>query len=442
MESFLRSDLGCPNENMSELDMISKVYENTLKQLHELKVQSLSNKSTLKEFFLRSLITSEFISDSDRSKIKEYVFNIEFENLILISISIDNINDMPADKMYSHKIALCKTIPQLIKNDFRCEVVNMPDGEIALLLNFRNKDKNSFDLLLDSLGKIREISKQLSNTTVTIGIGGIANSIDECAQAYKKAVEMVKYRFVLGLDKTIYKKYLDENICTNLCYPNELEDKLISSIRLNKREDFIDVLESMIDIIQYHSYPETVSAFFNITTACIKTINQVLAQSTNKYYLNFDEFRNIFSKLLTIDQAKKWLLNLFDEYQQIVAQISNLKNTKHYSLVNKIQDYIKQNFHNPNLSVESIADLTGYTSYYFSKIFKDILGININEYIKQLRINKAKELLETTDYKTNNISDMCGFTNVSNFYLVFKKEVGLTPSLYREYVRQGGDVKP
>jgi len=70
------------------------------------------------------------------------------------------------------------------------------------------------------------------------------------------------------------------------------------------------------------------------------------------------------------------------------------------------------------------------------------LGININEYIKQLRINKAKELLETTDYKTNEISDMSGFTNVSNFYLVFKKEVGLTPSSYREYFKQSGGVKP
>ena len=49
------------------------------------------------------------------------------------------------------------------------------------------------------------------------------------------------------------------------------------------------------------------------------------------------------------------------------------------------------------------------------------------------RINKAKELLGMEENKINEIPNMVGFTNISHFYAVFKKEVGLTPAAFREY---------
>ena len=111
----------------------------------------------------------------------------------------------------------------------------------------------------------------------------------------------------------------------------------------------------------------------------------------------------------------------------MIEEINLLKNNKHYNLVEKIQNNIQQNYSNINLSAESLADTIGYTPYYFSKIFKEITGINVSDYIRQVRINKAKELLGMEENKINEIPNMVGFTNISHFYAVFKKEVGLTP---------------
>ena len=88
-----------------------------------------------------------------------------------------------------------------------------------------------------------------------------------------------------------------------------------------------------------------------------------------------------------------------------------------------------------NLTVETLADLVGYTPYYFSRIFKEITGTNVSDFIKQVRLNKAKDLLKQDENRISDIPGMVGFINISHFYTVFKKEVGLTPAAYRDYIQ-------
>jgi two-component system response regulator YesN len=74
-----------------------------------------------------------------------------------------------------------------------------------------------------------------------------------------------------------------------------------------------------------------------------------------------------------------------------------------------VENNIKQNYGSVNLSTESLADTIGYTPYYFSKIFKEITGLNVSDYIRQIRINKAKEILSLEENKINEIPGMVGF---------------------------------
>lgn len=107
--------------------------------------------------------------------------------------------------------------------------------------------------------------------------------------------------------------------------------------------------------------------------------------------------------------------------------------TKKAKGIEKMQEYVKQNYMNINLSVELLAEAAGYSPYYFSKIFREITGQNVTDYIRKIRINKAKELLGNDNFRVNEIYTLIGFTNISQFYSVFKKDVGLTPMAYREY---------
>ncbi|MCL2866042.1 MAG: response regulator [Lachnospiraceae bacterium] len=100
-------------------------------------------------------------------------------------------------------------------------------------------------------------------------------------------------------------------------------------------------------------------------------------------------------------------------------------------VVEKAMEYIEKNF-TKEISLDDISHLVDVSPYYFSKIFKEMQGINFVEYLTNLRINYAKELLLSEDYSIKEICLMVGYTDPNYFSRLFKKWTNRTPSEYRE----------
>lgn len=421
-------------EFKGEFALIAHAFEDTVKQLTELEYKNAETNRKLKEEFLRCLLTNKVQADLQNRNQQEFSFNVDFSGVILVCVRIDNYHHLNNREKFSIETGLCRLLPDLLKSDFRCEAVNMLDGEIALLLNYVNASQNKFDELLSAMDRLRAAVQESLKTSLTIGIGGAAESIQGCSQAYQKALEMAKHRFILGFNKTIYPRLLEEILTSNVSFPEEFEAKLIKAIRLNDQDMFEESLRNTMVLLGIYPYSEAVSILFQIITGCVKAINQTTHQDHSKSYLHFDEFNSMFARLETLDQAYGWLMGLFSEYRKILEEINLIKSNKHYKMIEEIQAYIKNHYEDLNLCVESVAEAAGYTPYYFSKIFKDIAGMNVMDYIKKVRIDKAKELLEHSELKINDVAEAVGIPNTSHFYTIFKKDVGLTPSAYREYM--------
>lgn len=418
----------------AEIATISKVFNNALRHIDELELKSDDNNLKLKEEFLRRLLRGNISEETISSESVLYKFDIEFSNLILCCMRIDNHANIGWNKKLAYESTILSIFPEVLSKNFKYEVVNMYEGEFALLINFMNTNENSLNLVIRAMDDIRDITRKTLPITLSIGISGVSNSIPECTGCYEKAAELVKHRFILGVDHTIYQRLLDDITTTNVDYPDEMSDRLLKAIRMNKKEDFVSNLGDIIEFLKGYPYSKSISMLFQVISECIKTINQTSQQDSKKYYLGLDDINTIFSSLETLEQAMEWLINIFDNYQEMMDKINLLKNDKHYKLVEKMQAYIKENFRDCNMNVESLADMAGYTSYYFSKIFKDITGLAVIDYIRQVRINTAKKLLCIDEVKISDIPCMVGFSNPSYFYSIFKKDVGLTPSAYKEYI--------
>jgi ligand-binding sensor protein/AraC-like DNA-binding protein len=98
-------------------------------------------------------------------------------------------------------------------------------------------------------------------------------------------------------------------------------------------------------------------------------------------------------------------------------------------------EYIQENFHMA-ISLDDMAAKCNISTSYFSKLFKKAKGDNFANYINKIRIEKAKEYLETTDMPILNIGFELGFEDCGYFIKVFKKFEGMTPSVYRNEYQQ------
>lgn len=96
-----------------------------------------------------------------------------------------------------------------------------------------------------------------------------------------------------------------------------------------------------------------------------------------------------------------------------------------------VKKYVIEHF-NEDLSVESLGKMVYMAPSYLSSIFKKETGQNLNRYIKAYRMERAKDMLENTMAKIVDISNECGYANVSYFCSSFREYFGVSPQKYRE----------
>ena len=109
-------------------------------------------------------------------------------------------------------------------------------------------------------------------------------------------------------------------------------------------------------------------------------------------------------------------------------------------LCKKIADYVKENYA-MNVTLEGISDHLGYNKNYICGIFKRDTEITVMDYLKMVRIERACELIELSDYTFQQISMMVGFNSIHNFNKVFKLVVKSTPSQYKAKLNERNAVK-
>jgi len=105
-----------------------------------------------------------------------------------------------------------------------------------------------------------------------------------------------------------------------------------------------------------------------------------------------------------------------------------------HSKVEFTKKYILEHYRE-DLNLTGIANATYMNASYLSNLFKRKTGLSVVEYLTQVRLDKAKELLKATEMSANEIANDVGYADQSYFSRLFKKNTGMTPIEYRHMER-------
>jgi AraC-like DNA-binding protein len=108
---------------------------------------------------------------------------------------------------------------------------------------------------------------------------------------------------------------------------------------------------------------------------------------------------------------------------------SNVNMNRSYSLVSQLQNHITMHYRHA-ITMEELASLVQRTPNYVSRLFKEATGKSVTEYIQQVRILAACDLLTNSQMNVGEVSDFLGFCEQSYFNKVFKRLTGTLPSTY------------
>ena len=153
------------------------------------------------------------------------------------------------------------------------------------------------------------------------------------------------------------------------------------------------------------------------------------------FFAVFPEEVNYYEKLGRIKGIRELQLWLGNYFRWQLEYLGNRLNGRQADVMQRARRFIADNFANPELTLGSVAAYVGFNEKYFTTRFTKEVGTNFRDYLTDIRLNRAKKLMETTDLKMYEISDRVGYNNVEHFSRMFKKHFGISPGDYKKDLR-------
>lgn len=328
-------------------------------------------------------------------------------------------------------VMLCSKLRALL-SEFKADVCLWHTGVLFLLV-YLPRPYSKSELLNKQVGiveQVRTYIEEQSGIAVTIGVSLSESRPDMLGDVVRQAAQAMDTRIYFGKGKT---HYYNKNISrAQSIQVEDLNAKITNVITSAKDCDYTAVKDGISGLynkafggmMQYH-YLQHINAVLlgGITTQCLE-LNipyKAVFQSDTVPLPDVENFETVSEMY---NQFLLWFERLIEasNKQQIEEKSPRL---------NRILQYVSE-YYAKDIGLETIAEDFGLHKVYLAKIFKSETGKSVNEYIRNLRIEKAKELLSEEDVKISEIIGLVGFNNPQSFYSVFRQVTGVSPGKYRE----------
>jgi two-component system response regulator YesN len=417
--------------NKEELLMTLLKIKGSLQKIQDERDAEKSNRSLMKERFLNLLISGELILNNDEIMRQMELFGIALGQHQFIAAGIE-IDDMYSLWNNAEEISLWKFAVSNILNDiFGYEAghiaFNGPEGRIISIVGFEKQNDGNGNYI-EKYRWVCELVKRYLKFTITIGVGNPVDNFNAIRNSYLESLAALQNKVAVFDNKVIQASSISSESMSIGSYPNEVNEKLIIALRTNDNEEAVMLLNDVFNYIKEKrlSFEYVYIVVMGLVSLCLSFINETGKNVDLVFGKDFSPYTEIKSKA-SLDALHQWLVKLFETAMKFSDEG---KNTKSKKIVDSVREYISENYHDSNLSVEGIANGIYINSSYLRKIFKKELNMSVNDYIVDIRMQKAKEFIGNGNIRLSNVSEMVGYNDAGYFSKSFKKKYGFSPSGY------------
>lgn len=279
-------------------------------------------------------------------------------------------------------------------------------------------------------GRLLPLCLEKMSCTMTAGIGTQVKILSQVKTSYQTAKEAVRYQTILGNNQvipyhtiTIAEKesdfHLDESITL-----------LINMIKNEQLEDAFQIVSSCISSFLEQDNTDIIPVRILLSTM-INHITELLLQSnlreSDAFHYCLDSYDRLF-RLDTIEELQNMTNNLI---RSVIETFSSIRSGKNNALIESVITYLKENFTNPDISLNSTAGQFYVNASYLSRLFKQQMKTTFTKYLTELRLKHAGTLLATTSMRAYAVAQETGFRDAKYFSTCFRKYYGVTINEYR-----------
>ncbi|WNR43975.1 helix-turn-helix transcriptional regulator [Paenibacillus roseipurpureus] len=420
--------------DVDELNFISTAYQDAIHQLVKHESDEHSKRDALKTFALRRLISDASLPTPE--EIEQVDWDINFnQELQVCVLLIDDFAEFESNtsdvekRMY--KFAITNIAKELVSKYVNCEVVPMLNDHFVLLVgDAKEAQGDHMSSLTHALKELQQTLLQYYRLSITVSTGERVDRYQQVSQQYGLAIENASYRIIFGKGSIITPdlvRHNNENITFQ--FSTDTEKKMTEAIKSGQEKDFQEQLVQLFQQMKVMHYNNILYAILHLLALVENIVREMNSRTVRQVSLDFKRQVQLVMKQETLEPIYDLILGIYQDIQKQRTQ--DVKDQSNQILTDTVKEMIEEQYWDLNLSLQSIAAAMKLSSAHVSKQFRLHESMSISEYINDVRLRKALELLETKDYSINRIMELVGYNNEGYFFKLFKKKFGITPKEYR-----------
>lgn len=392
----------------------------------QLQKKALMGLSYLKKHFTERLLSGKLDPGEWEGILKE--LNLRWEgHLFQLVLLKSGAPSRETSQINSQTLHLIEEIAEKINGSTVWESSNAK--EWVVIYNYASAEalKYSKQGIPFNIRQIKSCLKQYFQLTTFAVFGKSDLTYSELPDQWQELRKAANYRFFWPEKELIFWEDLPEKNPVN--FPlGLLENNLGQFVRRGEGENVKNVLDEIFENVRQTLSPsllhqvwhELLSELFRLSREHGIRLPIILDdQEQDEDYL--ERFQTIF-------EIKAWF---YQKFELIIQQIRNHSSRTYSFPIRQAIAFIDENY-NRDIKLVALAHQVRLSKNHLCTLFRSETGLNFVDYLHRLRIDQAKELLETTDLRVSEVGLKVGYQDAKYFTKVFQKYQNCTPSEYRE----------
>ena len=382
------------------------------------------------KFFIRLL--HNLFEDRTQFDLQRQELQLEFNCEGYVCCYCEIISNTSGELSDDRQLNLFHTAFQMGKELFakyqRCHAITLDLRHFAIIFCYETDAVQAFHELNAILNSVNTTLHNYYNVSLYSGIGTLVNDPLAIAESYQYSRDAYSNTgsnkptvfFDDCVKQESYKKSFNFSI---------FKDALAKAYEEYDAELLENTLTEIITLFKQYpgNFLQAMDCASNILYLSIsllqngeETVLQLFADSP-------DNYRTLY-KMTSIEQVISWLSHFRDS---LCTHFNEHRKEVRKPIVSQVRNYIKEHV-TEHLSLNEVAAVFGLSPNYLSQLFKKYNDMGYNDFVTQCKIDEARKLLGNGDYKVYEVAEMLGFESAFYFSKVFKKVVGIPPTEYMQ----------
>ncbi|MFC5448463.1 response regulator [Paenibacillus aestuarii] len=403
----------------------------------DLKEQVERTKPLLRDHFIRQLLLYESTESPETLCSQAQYYDIPL-NAHSYAAFVAEIDELTVRYNKEQERQLWRfAVKNILKDTFEssgayCAVIDGEDNKIAVLVGFTDfRDKT----LIELCDQARLFIDQRMHLNITLALGQTYESLSQIHLSYSEALYVLKYKFAKGGNRLIAYTQ-DQEGSEEAVFSLPLDRmEWITAIRNKNRDEVVLKIDELCQRLASIQASKDI-AFF-ILMECVSLGSAVILERGGTLPSGWMTDRHPLFKqmhgLETISSMRQWLQLFFNQmvFTELESQLSRFKGS---DIVGKAVAYIEEHYVEESLTLQQTARNICANPSYLSHIFKKETGKSFTEYLSDLRLDRAMEMLREVSpeglvsLKIVDVSRSVGYADPYYFSKCFKKKFHIVPS--------------